>query len=52
MLPYHTLGVAKYEQLGIEYPLAGVPQMDKARMPELRAAVLDGMRAGRAVHDV
>lgn len=47
MLPYHTMGVVKYEQLGIEYPLAGVPQMDKARMPELRAAVLRGMQEGR-----
>lgn len=44
MLPYHTLGVAKYEQLGIDYPLAGVEPMDKARIPELRRAVLRGMR--------
>ena len=47
MLPYHTLGVAKYEQLGIAYPLAGVPEMDKARIPELRQAVLRGMKAAR-----
>lgn len=44
MLPYHTMGVTKYEQLGIPYRLEGVPQMDKARIPELRAAVLSGMR--------
>lgn len=47
MLPYHTLGVAKYEQLGIAYPLAGVPEMDKARIPELRQAVVRGMKAAR-----
>ena len=47
MLPYHTMGVAKYEQLGLAYPLAGVEPMDKARIPELRAAVLRGMRAAR-----
>lgn len=47
MLPYHTMGVAKYEQLGIAYPLAGVEPMDKARMPELREAVLRGMREAR-----
>ena len=47
MLPYHTMGVAKYEQLGIVYPLAGVEPMDKARVPELREAVLRGMREAR-----
>ncbi len=48
LLPYHTMGIVKYEKLGIPYKLEGVPQMDKARIPELRAAVLHGMRAGRA----
>ena len=47
LLPYHTMGVVKYEQLGIDYPLAGVPPMDKVRIPELRAAVLRGMRGAR-----
>lgn len=47
MLPYHTMGVVKYEQLGIPYRLEGVPQMDKKRIPELRAAVLRGMKAAR-----
>lgn len=48
MLPYHTMGVVKYEQLGIPYKLEGVPAMDKARIPELRAAVLRGMKEGRS----
>ncbi len=48
MLPYHTMGVAKYEQLGIAYPLEGVEPMDKARIPALRQAVLRGMKASRA----
>lgn len=49
LLPYHTMGVAKYEQLGIDYPLTGTPPMDKARIPELRTAVLRSMRTARGV---
>lgn len=48
MLPYHTMGVVKYEQLGIPYRLEGVPQMDKVRIPELRAAVLRAMKEARS----
>lgn len=29
ILPYHVMGVAKYEELGIEYELTGVPAMDE-----------------------
>lgn len=47
MLPYHTMGVVKYEKLGIDYPLAGVEPMDKTQIPKLRDAVLRGMREGR-----
>ncbi|MBY4797303.1 pyruvate formate lyase-activating protein [Collinsella sp. AGMB00827] len=48
MLPYHTMGIPKYKQMGLEYPLAGVPPMDKERMPELRQAVLRGMKESRS----
>lgn len=47
LLPYHTLGVPKYEKLGIPYPLEGTPQMEKARIPELRAHVMRAMREER-----
>ena len=28
LLPYHTMGISKYEKLGIKYRLEGVPDMD------------------------
>lgn len=31
-LPYHTMGVFKYEQLGIDYPLKGVEPLSKERI--------------------
>ena len=34
LLPYHTLGVHKYQTLGIPYPLEGVPPMDKSKLEE------------------
>lgn len=32
VLPYHTMGVAKYEKLGIPYPLQGVKPTDQKRV--------------------
>ena len=32
LLPYHTLGVSKYEALGLPYPLAGIPPMNKEKL--------------------
>ena len=40
VLPYHTMGVAKYEALGIPYRLAGVKPMDPASVPALRRQIL------------
>ncbi len=36
ILPYHTLGIAKYEELGIPYQLKDVPMPDKARVENAR----------------
>lgn len=36
LLPYHLLGVAKYQRMGLPDPLPGVPAMDKARCAELQ----------------
>lgn len=32
LLPYHTMGAFKYEQLGIDYPLKGVEPLSKERL--------------------
>ncbi len=40
VLPYHTMGVVKYEKLGIPYPLEGVPALDKKTAVHAREAIL------------
>lgn len=32
LLPYHTMGIYKWDQLGCEYPLAGVPEPTQEQM--------------------
>ncbi len=44
VLPYHTMGEVKYQKLGMEYKLAGVPAMDKDKIPEKKKIILDGIR--------
>ncbi len=44
VLPYHTMGVPKYENLGIEYPLKGIKALDKKDAIAAREVVLKGMK--------
>ena len=48
VLPYHTLGLPKYEKLGMEYKLKGVPAMDKKEVIEKKKVILEGIRKRRA----
>ena len=48
VLPYHTMGEAKYENLGLEYRLKGVPAMDKKVAIEKKQVILDGIKKRRA----
>ncbi len=36
LLPYHTMGVHKWQKLGLEYPLEGVPPLSQERLEELK----------------
>ena len=46
VLPYHTMGKIKYEQLGLEYPLGDTPAADKALAVKARDTIMRGIRAG------
>ncbi|MBR5943338.1 MAG: pyruvate formate lyase-activating protein [Lachnospiraceae bacterium] len=48
VLPYHTMGVVKYENLGIDYPLKGVPAMEPSRAVELKKIIIKGIKDRRA----
>ena len=37
LLPYHTLGTYKYEELGIPYPLKGVPALSQEEITRARS---------------
>lgn len=43
-LPYHTLGVHKYEELGINYKLKNVPDMNKEKCKELENILKEGLK--------
>lgn len=46
-LPYHVMGKAKYDKLGMKYRLEGVPAMDKKVLVEKKQYILDGIKKRR-----
>lgn len=44
VLPYHTMGEVKYQNLGIDYPLKGIPALDKEDAVKARNIILKGMK--------
>jgi len=47
VLPYHTMGEVKYQKLGREYKLKGVPAMEKSVAIEKKKIVLKGVKKRR-----
>ncbi len=46
VLPYHTLGVMKYSQLGLDYPLKGLEAATKARAARAKRIIFEGVKQG------
>ena len=47
VLPYHTMGVHKYESLGIEYPLKGIPPLSVEKAVKAKEIILNAIHKVR-----
>ena len=48
VLPYHVLGIRKYRELGIDYPLEGVAPATKEEALQARNIILSAYRFYKA----
>lgn len=48
VLPYHTMGKLKYDELGMEYPLKNTREATKNEVYQARQYILQGMRSRRS----
>ncbi len=46
-LPYHTMGVVKYENLGMAYPLEGVEPLSTEELAKAKEAIIAGIKEVR-----
>lgn len=49
VLPYHTMGLVKYKNLGMDYPLDGVPQMEPAAAKKAKETILAAIKEYRNI---
>lgn len=47
VLPYHTMGVSKYGELGIDYPLEGVEALSVQQAVKAKSYIMEGLRDER-----
>lgn len=47
VLPYHDMAISKYESLGIEYPLKGIPALSKNEALKSREIILKAYRENK-----
>lgn len=47
VLPYHSMGERKYRELGIDYPLSGMPALDRAEAERAKQYIIEGIREAR-----
>lgn len=49
VLPYHSMGVSKYHELNIKYPLEGMPALDKSEAIRAKSIIIDGIKKTRQI---
>lgn len=47
VIPYHTMGVSKYDALGIDYPLKGLPALSVGGAVKAKGYIMEGLRDER-----
>lgn len=47
VIPYHTMGVGKYKELGIKYPLEGMDSLPLTKAAEAKRLILEGIKRVR-----
>lgn len=47
VLPYHTMGVSKYAEIGISYPLEGVSSLSVQEAVKAKSFIMEGLRDER-----